>query len=79
MDILAALQQVDGSVILGGNLDPTAVFHNSSVDEVVRQTEALLEQTRGIPNFILSSGCDIPPETPVENIRAFYEVARQQG
>ena len=79
MDVLAALQQVDGGVILCGNLDPTAVFYSGSVDEVIRQTEALLEQTRGVPNYVLSSGCDIPPGTPVENIRAFYEVVQQKG
>jgi len=24
-------------------------------------------------NFVLSTGCDVPPHTPIENIRAFYE------
>ncbi len=76
MDIIAALQQVDGQVILGGNLDPTAVFFNGTPDEVRAQTAALLEQARGIPNFVLSSGCDIPPGTPAENIRAFYHTAQ---
>jgi uroporphyrinogen decarboxylase len=28
-------------------------------------------------NFILSTGCDLPPEVPLENIRAFMEGARE--
>jgi uroporphyrinogen decarboxylase len=28
------------------------------------------------PNFILSTGCDLPQETPLENIRAFMETGR---
>ena len=72
MDILSALQQVDGSVVLGGNLDPTAVFHNGDPASVRRQTTALLAQTQPYKNFVLSSGCDIPPGTPIENIAAFY-------
>lgn len=79
MDILSALQQVKGKVILGGNLDPTALFLNSPAEEVARQAETLLEQTRAYPNFILSSGCDIPPGTPLENLGAFYEVIGQRG
>ncbi len=79
MDIVAALQQVDGLVILGGNLDPTAVFFNGTPEEVNAQTAALLEQTHGYANFILSSGCDIPPGTSAENIRAFYRSAQYIG
>jgi uroporphyrinogen decarboxylase len=30
-----------------------------------------------VPNFILSSGCDIPLETPPENIAAFMRAARK--
>ena len=32
----------------------------------------LLETTRAYPNFVLSSGCDIPPHTSSINIDAFY-------
>ena len=33
----------------------------------------LLNATAAYPNFILSSGCDVPPETPHANIDAFYK------
>jgi uroporphyrinogen decarboxylase len=29
-------------------------------------------------NFILSSGCDLPPEVPLENVAAFMEAGRQK-
>ena len=32
----------------------------------------LLEQTFSYKNFVISSGCDIPPGTPVENIEGFF-------
>ena len=28
-------------------------------------------------NFVLSSGCDIPPKTPWENIDAFFAAANE--
>ncbi|NTU74576.1 MAG: methylcobamide--CoM methyltransferase [Anaerolineaceae bacterium] len=74
MDMHQAVKQVDKSVILAGNLDPTAVFHSGTVAEVTSKTLSLLQFTSGYKNFIASSGCDIPPHTPVENLDAFYKV-----
>ncbi|NPV56100.1 MAG: methylcobamide--CoM methyltransferase [Anaerolineae bacterium] len=76
MDLPAALAQVDGGVILGGNLDPTAVFHSGTPEQVHRQTQELLEAVRAYPNFFISSGCDIPPGTPIANLDAFYRTVR---
>jgi uroporphyrinogen decarboxylase len=28
-------------------------------------------------NFILSTGCDLPPDTPLENIKAFVKAAKK--
>ena len=53
------------------------VFARSTPDQVRAATRALIEATRRFKNYILSSGCDIPPRTPMENIEAFYEAARQ--
>ncbi len=76
MDILAALEKVAGSVILSGNLDPTAVFYGGTVEQVHAQTRALLAAARPYRAFIPSSGCDIPPGTPVQNLDAFYQAVR---
>ena len=32
----------------------------------------LVERCKAYPNFVLSSGCDIPPDAKWENIRAFF-------
>lgn len=77
MDIGLAIQQVDCEVILGGNLDPTSIFYSGNADEVTAQTKALMQLTQGYKNFIASSGCDIPPHTPVENLDAFYQTVRE--
>ena len=79
MDIVEALKLVDDRVILGGNLDPTAVFLNGTPDAVSRKTAALLEATAGHKNFIVSSGCDLPPGTPLENLAAFYSAVSEKN
>jgi uroporphyrinogen decarboxylase len=52
-------------------LDPVGVFKQGTPDSVRAAVKALLEKTAGYPNFIISSGCDLPPHVPVENIVAF--------
>jgi uroporphyrinogen decarboxylase len=77
MDLSQAITQVDSEVIIAGNLDPTAVFHSGTTAEVQAQTSDLMSLTSPYKNFIISSGCDIPPHTPVENLDAFYRVVRE--
>lgn len=36
-----------------------------------------IEAMRAYPNFVLSTGCDLPPETPLANIQAFMEAGRR--
>ena len=77
MDIVAALAAVGRETIIGGNLDPTAVFHNGTPESVGEATRALLEATKGYKNFIISSGCDIPPGTRLANLNAFYRAVAE--
>jgi uroporphyrinogen decarboxylase len=77
MDIVAALGTVGPDVILGGNLDVAAVFQKGTPQAAGEATRALLEATRSYKNFILSSGCDIPPGTPLANINAFYRAVAE--
>jgi uroporphyrinogen decarboxylase len=77
MDIGRAIDSVSPEVILAGNLDPTGVFHSGARKDVTEQTRALMELTSGRKNFVISSGCDIPPHTPVENLDAFFTEVRE--
>lgn len=74
MDMVQALQECPTDVLAMGNLDPVTIFKSSTAEEVAAATAELLEQTKEFPHFVLSSGCDVPPHTPFENIEAFYHV-----
>jgi uroporphyrinogen decarboxylase len=77
MDIVAALAKAPADVVLCGNLDPAGVFCQSSPDEVKARTTSLLAATAGRRNYVLSSGCDVPPNAPLANVDAFYAAAKQ--
>jgi uroporphyrinogen decarboxylase len=72
MDLVGALGKVPPSTVLCGNLDPTAIFLQSTPEQVAGKTVALLAATNAHPNFIISSGCDVPPGTPLANLDAFH-------
>lgn len=76
IDMMLALKDCPPESLVMGNLDPVSLFKMASSDEVYNQTFRLLENTAGFSNFVLSSGCDIPPHTPVENIDSFYRALR---
>lgn len=66
------MPQVPWGRMAMGNIDPVSVFKNGTEEDVRVKTWELLEKTFSYKNFILSSGCDIPPGTPIENIKAFF-------
>jgi len=77
MDIPAALAKLPRTTVVCGNLDPAAVFVHSKPEAIARLTRELISATAGYGNFVISSGCDIPAATPLENLDAFFqEVSR---
>jgi len=76
VDLKDAAERIPENVFLIGNIDPVKVFLQSNAEAVERETANLLEKMKDVPNFILSSGCDIPLETPHENIAAFFRAGR---
>lgn len=73
IDIERALEVIPQDRIVIGNIDPAGTFRNGTPEQVRQETTALLERCGRYPNFVISSGCDIPPMTPFENIDAFFE------
>jgi uroporphyrinogen decarboxylase len=67
-----ALREVPATALAMGNIDPVSIFKMGTPADVTRAVNALLEAMRPYPNFVLSSGCDIPPHTPLAHIDAFY-------
>ncbi len=75
MDLAEAKQKVAGRCGIGGNVDPTNVLPLGTVEEVKRETLKCLRQG-GKKGYILMSGCAVPPQTPVENLRTMVETAK---
>lgn len=70
------MQAIPSDVVVMGNIDPAVEFRNGTPQSIGDATRGLLEKCCKFPNFVLSSGCDIPLQAPLENIDAFFDTAR---
>lgn len=73
VDMVATLEQCPSDLIVMGNIDPVGILKQASSEDVYRITSDLLTKTAGYKNFVVSSGCDMPPLVPEANIKAFYK------
>jgi len=72
VDLRDILPRIPWGRLAFGNVDPARVFKNGTVEEVENKTMEVLKNTAIYKNFVLSSGCDIPPGTPLSNVDAFF-------
>ncbi len=71
------LTKIPKDIVAMGNLAPAEQFRNGTPDSVKAETTRIMEEcAAGHPNFVISSGCDIPPSSKWENIDAFFEAAK---
>ena len=75
IDLLSVLPEAPVDALVMGNISPSLHFRNGTPETMTAAVRQLLSACRRYPNFVLSSGCDIPPQTPWETIDAFFAAA----
>ena len=66
------MPHIPANAVALGNVDPAGEFRNGTPDSIRAATRKVLEECSQYPNFVISSGCDIPPLSRWENIDAFF-------
>lgn len=77
VDLEELLKLFPESIPVMGNIDPAGVLRMGTPESVREATLSLLGRCSKYPNFLLSSGCDIPPLTPWDNIDAFFAASNE--
>ena len=78
-DAVKAKQTVGKDHVLFGNIDPSAVLAQGTVEQVREATRKLISAWKPGGRFILNAGCAIPPTTPAENLHALIDTAKECG
>ena len=71
------MEHIPADTIAMGNVDPAGEFCNGTPESIRTATLQVMEACCGYPNFVISSGCDIPPRSKWENIDAFFAAVKE--
>lgn len=77
VDMQEILKNMPQSVLVMGNVDPAGQICRGTVESVKEATLEVMKKCCSYPNFIISSGCDIPPKSPWQNINAFFDAVEE--
>ncbi|MFQ3548196.1 MAG: uroporphyrinogen decarboxylase family protein [Armatimonadota bacterium] len=66
---------VPDNVVMMGNIDPATTMMKGSYDDVKKVADSLIEKLSCDGRFIISSGCDLPPSVPIDNLKAIKDSA----
>lgn len=73
IELADMLELMPADRMVMGNVDPAGEIRNGTPESVRAVTLALMEACSSYPNFVVSTGCDVPPMAPWENIDAFFD------
>ena len=76
VDLVGVAGRIPEDTVMIGNISTTHTLYTGSPEAVKQEVTDLLRNMEPHKNFILSTACDIPQETPTENIHAFMEAGR---
>jgi MtaA/CmuA family methyltransferase len=72
--IVEGRQAMGSNQVLLGNVNPVIILRNGTPEQVTAATAECHAQAG--PRFIVGPGCEVPRDTPHENLRALCEYAR---
>lgn len=75
VDIRDILEKVPRNYLVMGNISPSKVFRVKTTEEVRLETLKLLNRCGMFNNFVISSGCDIPPNVDLDNVETFFKTS----
>lgn len=71
------LEKMPEDVVVMGNVDPAVQFCNGTPKSIRNETLRIMMECCGHKNFVISSGCDIPANSPWENIESFFGTVKE--
>jgi len=77
IDMVETLKVCPKDKLIMGNVDPVRVMKMKTPDEIKAYVSDLLNRTAEFDNFVLSTGCDLPPHVPAVNVEAFFEALEE--
>lgn len=79
-DLQALKETVGDKMAISGNVPPTTVLRDGTIDDVIVSVQQCLIKGSDSPRgYTLAIGCQVPLGTPRENLEAYIYAARRYG
>ncbi len=78
VDLVTLLEKMPRDKVVMGNISPSGEFVSGTPESMTAAVCDLINRAVPYDNFVLSSGCDIPPHASWENIKAFVKAREEQ-
>ena len=69
-----AYSKLKGDTVLIGNIDPVTVITFEEPNIIKEKSAEMVKEMEGKKNFIFSTGCDVPQDAPIDNLKAMLSV-----
>ncbi len=66
------MKLIPADTVAFGNVDPASQFRNGTPESIREATLNIMKDCCQHKNFVISSGCDVPPLSSWDNINAFF-------
>jgi uroporphyrinogen decarboxylase len=76
VSLTEAREKLGGKMAFAGKLDPVSAMQLGTTDEIRALTKDYIQESGSEGGYIVMPGCDLPPATPLENVQAMVDVAR---
>lgn len=76
VDLRIAREKLGGKIAFGGQLEPIGVLLKGHPKDIEAAAKECIREA-GKTGYVLMSGCDIAPETKIENVQAMIKTAHQ--
>lgn len=80
IDLKYCKDQIGNKVKILGHVDPSSIMYSGTTEEVRKAVIKCVQQAWDTPKgYVIMSGCGLPIETPLKNIQAMMDAAREIG
>jgi uroporphyrinogen decarboxylase len=77
IDILIAKELIGNRMCISGNLSPIKILANGTIDDVRTEVGRIMTSGKKNGGYIFNTEEGIPYYTPIENVKAMVETARE--
>lgn len=78
VDLAIAREKLGGKIAFAGQIDPVRVLLEGTAEDVSEAAETCIQIAGQEAGYVLMPGCDIPPKTKIENVKAMVAAAHNK-